>query len=397
MLGVEAQGKGNKADLIHALLPELSSNAFLPELTLRAGLSTSQFEAYRKLYEMGGMMEVPEREITSLVGLPATTSLICYAFYTKGSSKSGGQFTFVIPNEIMDVLDEMDWDEIHEGLVNRDAAAHIADAAVELRGIAKADEVYDEYCRFHPAALDRDEFEEAVIDAMVEDSIGCTWLKADDGDDYLLHYEIAAFYNGEIEKARIEDAEGLEDAGEYRPMDYAVIKGPLAPLEFILEERKEKHARPLEDNMLSSRDVYEWKTERPAVLALRAYLDEHVPDTQNDYYYAESVIDDLIDYMTFGIMDGSKFVSNMMGILEEHDYVPNEAHLSRVLGLLMNMYNSLPTWMNNGWAPNELADIKLGRKSFYNEDGSRMKVGRNDPCPCGSGRKYKNCCGRNYD
>lgn len=23
------------------------------------------------------------------------------------------------------------------------------------------------------------------------------------------------------------------------------------------------------------------------------------------------------------------------------------------------------------------------------------KPGRNDPCPCGSGKKYKNCCGRN--
>jgi preprotein translocase subunit SecA len=23
------------------------------------------------------------------------------------------------------------------------------------------------------------------------------------------------------------------------------------------------------------------------------------------------------------------------------------------------------------------------------------KVGRNDPCPCGSGKKYKQCCGRN--
>jgi preprotein translocase subunit SecA len=22
------------------------------------------------------------------------------------------------------------------------------------------------------------------------------------------------------------------------------------------------------------------------------------------------------------------------------------------------------------------------------------KVGRNEDCPCGSGRKYKNCCGR---
>ena len=23
------------------------------------------------------------------------------------------------------------------------------------------------------------------------------------------------------------------------------------------------------------------------------------------------------------------------------------------------------------------------------------EIGRNDPCPCGSGKKYKNCCGRN--
>ena len=23
------------------------------------------------------------------------------------------------------------------------------------------------------------------------------------------------------------------------------------------------------------------------------------------------------------------------------------------------------------------------------------KVGRNDPCPCGSGKKYKQCCGKN--
>ncbi|MDH2129550.1 SEC-C metal-binding domain-containing protein [Sphingobium yanoikuyae] len=25
----------------------------------------------------------------------------------------------------------------------------------------------------------------------------------------------------------------------------------------------------------------------------------------------------------------------------------------------------------------------------------RQKIGRNDPCPCGSGRKYKKCCGLN--
>jgi preprotein translocase subunit SecA len=24
----------------------------------------------------------------------------------------------------------------------------------------------------------------------------------------------------------------------------------------------------------------------------------------------------------------------------------------------------------------------------------KKKVGRNDPCPCGSGKKYKHCCGK---
>ena len=23
------------------------------------------------------------------------------------------------------------------------------------------------------------------------------------------------------------------------------------------------------------------------------------------------------------------------------------------------------------------------------------KIGRNDPCPCGNGRKFKKCCGKN--
>ena len=32
-------------------------------------------------------------------------------------------------------------------------------------------------------------------------------------------------------------------------------------------------------------------------------------------------------------------------------------------------------------------------KTPYKRKGE--KIGRNDPCPCGSGKKYKNCCGRN--
>lgn len=395
ILGADVPGKVGKADLIRAVTPELRSNAFLPELTLRAGLSVKQFEAYRRLYEAGGLAEIMEDEITSMTGLPAPTSLICYVFYTRKSPKGGGKFSFVIPEDIMNILDNMDWDDIHENLLNRDAAANITEAVTELRGIAKADDVYGEFCRFYPAAMNRSEFEEAVIDAITEDRIGCTWLKADGGEDYILHYELAGFYHGgSFDADESDDADDESDEGGYGYADYAVIKGSLEPLEFILEERKNKKARPLEADMLSSSAVFEWKCARPAVRALRDYLDEHVPNSQSDYFFADAVIEDLIDYMTLGTMNGSKTFSEWMSILEEHDYIPNEAHLNRVIGLLTNMYNSLPTWLNNGWAPSELADIMRGRKSFYNKDGSRMKVGRNDPCPCGSGKKYKNCCGR---
>jgi SWIM/SEC-C metal-binding protein len=55
----------------------------------------------------------------------------------------------------------------------------------------------------------------------------------------------------------------------------------------------------------------------------------------------------------------------------------------------------------NGWEvivgvepdePENIADVKmlLNRPTPLRNP---QKVGRNDPCPCGSGRKYKKCCG----
>jgi len=32
------------------------------------------------------------------------------------------------------------------------------------------------------------------------------------------------------------------------------------------------------------------------------------------------------------------------------------------------------------------------RKSVVTSPKRSIKVGRNDPCPCGSGKKYKDCC-----
>ena len=39
----------------------------------------------------------------------------------------------------------------------------------------------------------------------------------------------------------------------------------------------------------------------------------------------------------------------------------------------------------------ELYKKQKNSGTIHNEN---RKVGRNDPCPCGSGKKYKQCCGR---
>lgn len=67
--------------------------------------------------------------------------------------------------------------------------------------------------------------------------------------------------------------------------------------------------------------------------------------------------------------------------------------------LLWNMHDSKADWLYgmDEWA-NIFDDEKRKQiKKDYNRSKTVVKgekVGRNDPCPCGSGKKYKKCCGK---
>ena len=49
------------------------------------------------------------------------------------------------------------------------------------------------------------------------------------------------------------------------------------------------------------------------------------------------------------------------------------------------------------WTDDELEDFMLQQEIKKREPicKTEPEIGRNDPCPCGSGKKYKKCCGRN--
>lgn len=54
---------------------------------------------------------------------------------------------------------------------------------------------------------------------------------------------------------------------------------------------------------------------------------------------------------------------------------------------------SLPEWSNVLDEEKQASITKEYKKSKTYH--APKKPGRNDPCPCGSGKKYKNCCGKN--
>ncbi|MCM3768754.1 SEC-C metal-binding domain-containing protein [Neobacillus niacini] len=72
----------------------------------------------------------------------------------------------------------------------------------------------------------------------------------------------------------------------------------------------------------------------------------------------------------------------------------------RLMDTVIPLMNQTRQWELKGHTPDELlAWDRKSRSPLPKEKGkvvhfqTRQKVGRNDPCPCESGEKYKKCCG----
>ena len=60
---------------------------------------------------------------------------------------------------------------------------------------------------------------------------------------------------------------------------------------------------------------------------------------------------------------------------------------------MVGFLDGLPMWDNIFDEDKKKALYREAKKANTVIKGK--KVGRNDPCPCGSGKKYKFCCGKN--
>ncbi|CAM3652871.1 SEC-C metal-binding domain-containing protein [Cohnella lubricantis] len=141
-----------------------------------------------------------------------------------------------------------------------------------------------------------------------------------------------------------------------------------------------------------------------------------------NYSIAEEDADEIVTELTWDIQNGA-MPSAMMEALQDRFEMADEAIAAGFIAHLTALNNNTRLWALKGHTPAELSAARAagsqrgagaaggmaagagagaGAAGVAGVAGGKAvsiagsrKIGRNDPCPCGSGKKYKKCCGAN--
>jgi len=115
--------------------------------------------------------------------------------------------------------------------------------------------------------------------------------------------------------------------------------------------------------------------------ALDAFLEKHGLD---DFKKRTDLLYEIVQKHQF-----EERISSIISFVSEGCKLKNEADGHELVSVLVAFLNTTHLRVLNGWTPDAL------HESFITPAArAKPPVGRNDPCPCGSGLKYKKCCGK---
>ena len=97
-----------------------------------------------------------------------------------------------------------------------------------------------------------------------------------------------------------------------------------------------------------------------------------------------------------GINDSLKTPNDLEGMTEETEVslgFDKEKLFRNMVDAKADWLYGLPEW-DEIYSKEEQEELIKDQKKSHTYVREGRKIGRNEPCPCGSGKKYKNCCGR---
>mgnify|MGYP001030442159 CR=1 FL=1 len=262
---------------------------------------------------------------------------LCYIYCAKYDSGS----IIYLPQEVRDVFTELCEDGFLQQKERYDLLHMFVQSAINLYGIIEQGAFVDLFNHYNEVHTSVDELFPCMIRHIAVDASYCLW------EEYIV--------SDEFEENEFEDVKDLILQIGDKPRFIPEREEFLRYSDFNYFERN-SHIESLQKFLISKLSV------SPPV------ADEIVTEVQ----YACA-----IEAPTQAILD----------ILDEYN-VPVRQNLFHELGQnIINVSNNTRLWSNNGHTPNELYQQMMPRVG-------KKKICRNDPCPCGSGKKYKKCYGR---
>lgn len=173
-------------------------------------------------------------------------------------------------------------------------------------------------------------------------------------------------------------------------------KGVLVEMSLLEQWRATAYSQEMDKTQLQKFWTTYFQIERGIYEQLLSNPDEEVRGTVKEL--AEKYQVEV--FTMVGFLDGineSLKVENPIETMEEDTIVNLNFDKEK---LYKNMVDAKADWLYELPQWNAIFDEEK-KKQLYREQKQSgtirkgKKIGRNDPCPCGSGKKYKMCCGRN--
>ncbi len=277
----------------------------------------------------------------------------------------GMRWTATLPEEIRETInaDLARYDDLRA--LDADLSFY-ADCAAVLYGVVTLADFVEIYKRWHPETRLTVELAETILVA----EQFATEVEYFLHDDYVCHREFDAETSDETDDLISDFLKEVADKPRWYPDSEDQF------LEFYND------AASLEND---NARVFE------------SFLKTHGVEKQKD---CRDILLEVVSMHQF-----SERVSSIVRYVESKCRLAGQSDLAEMAGCLMNFLNGIHLRSNNGWtpatllnnmAPSDMATPPTELLTSLAESNLRaaQKIPRNAPCPCGSGLKYKKCCGR---
>ena len=340
-LNVSGTSSLKKAELIERLVPEITAFArrWLPSALVE------QRQCFEHLLEKGGLSTELRDDDLRLDYLRGIGILAC------GVEKESEKLAWYLPAELQEEIRKISGGAYNSMTELNTEMARLAAGLLFYYGYLNFEQLYEMVLGYLDQAAAAEVTFQDFVGVMLNASC---WLPQIDALPQGMRYYAL------LDAEKLEDEQHSREALGFAPLAY------------------DKVYEAGEENYIESTDEY------------RAFAPYLMKEFKLQVLQAADIVGEI-----YILLQNSGDLSEAADYLSGLGLMKDTEKAKVLLMLTAAFSNSTRMWRLKGYTPDELSANEDGAKNMGKVipfGHHEQKAGRNDPCPCGSGKKYKKCC-----